>query len=41
MDDAMKMPVFKRRWHINRISEEITKQNEAEKAAAQRAKSKK
>jgi hypothetical protein len=32
------MPVGERRWYINRLSEEITKKNEAEKAAVSRAK---
>jgi len=41
MTDAKKMPVGERRWFINRLSEEITKKNEAEKAAVSKAKSKK
>ncbi len=39
VSDAKKMPVGERRWLINRLSEEITKKNEAEKAAVSRAKS--
>lgn len=39
--DAKKMPVGERRWMINRLSEEITKKNEAEKAAVSKAKSRK
>lgn len=40
MSDAKKMPVGERRWFINRLSEEITKKNEAERNAVQSAKSK-
>jgi len=36
--DALKMPVTERKWHINRISEEIEKKNEAERRAQQKAK---
>ncbi len=39
-DQAYEMPTIERRWTINRISEEIDKQNKAEKAAADKAKSK-
>jgi DNA-directed RNA polymerase subunit RPC12/RpoP len=38
--DAKKMPVGERRWLINRLSEEIQKKNEAEKAAVAKAKNK-
>ena len=40
-DDAKKMPVTERRWFINRISEEVDKQREAEKKEMSKAKSKK
>jgi len=39
-ESAYKMPVFQRRWHINRIQEELEKKHEAEKGAVERAKSK-
>jgi len=39
-EGAKKMPVGERRWMINRLSEEITKKNEAEKSAVAKAKSK-
>lgn len=39
--NAYEMPTVDRRWTINRISEEIEKQNKAEKDAANKAKSKK
>jgi len=39
-EGAKKMPVGERRWMINRLSEEITKKNDAEKAAVSKAKSK-
>lgn len=40
-NQAYEMPTIDRRWTINRISEEIEKQNKAEKAAVDKAKSKK
>ena len=40
-EDAMKMPVVERHWHIRRIKEEIDKKNEAEKAEMNKAKGKK
>ena len=40
IEDIKKMPVFERKWMINRLSEEITKKNDAEQAAARSAKSK-
>lgn len=40
-DQAYQMTTIDRRWTINRISEEIEKQNKAEKAAVDKAKSKK
>lgn len=40
IDDAKRMPVTERRWFINRISEEIDKQREAEKKEMAKAKSK-
>jgi len=39
-EGAKRMPVGERRWFINRLSEEITKKNEAEKSAVAKAKSK-
>lgn len=39
-NEAYEMPVIDRRWTINRISEEIEKQNKAEKAAVDKAKNK-
>ena len=38
--DAFRMAVTERRWHINRISEEIEKRNKAEQRAADDAKRK-
>jgi hypothetical protein len=40
IDDAKRMPVTERRWFINRISEEVEKQREAEKKEMAKAKSK-
>jgi hypothetical protein len=40
-EDVFNMPVFERKWHIQRIKKEIEEQNKAEKAAMQRAKSSK
>ena len=40
-NQAYEMTTIDRRWTINRISEEIEKQNKAEKAAADKAKSRK
>lgn len=37
-EEAYNMPVIDRRWTINRISEEIEKQNKAEKEAVEKAK---
>lgn len=37
-DDAYNMPVYERRWTMERISEEVDKKNKAEKAAANSAK---
>jgi len=37
--DALKMPVTERKWHINRISEEVEKKNEAERKAYAKSKS--
>lgn len=39
-NEAYEMATIDRRWTINRISEEIEKQNKAEKAAVEKAKSK-
>jgi len=36
-DNAEQMPVFSRKWHINRIEEEIEKKNKAEEKAVQQA----
>ena len=36
--DAMKMAVVERKWHITRIKQEVDKQNEAERAAMNKAK---
>lgn len=40
IEDAKKMPVTERRWFINRITEEIEKQNELEKKEAAKARRK-
>lgn len=40
IDDVKKMTVGERRWMINRLSEELTKKNEAEKAAINKSKGK-
>lgn len=40
IDDVKKMTVGERRWFVNRLSEELTKKNEAEKAAINKSKSK-
>jgi hypothetical protein len=40
IDDAKRMPVTERRWFINRISEEVEKQREAEKKEMSKTKSK-
>ena len=39
MAEAMNMPVVKRKWHLNRIQEEVEKKNDAERAASQKSKS--
>jgi len=39
MDDAYNMPTFHRRWHLNRIKEELDKKNKAERDASNRVKS--
>jgi len=39
MDNANEMPVFQRRWHLNRIKEELDKKNKAETTAVNKAKS--
>jgi len=37
MDDAYNMPTFHRRWHLNRIKEEMDKRNKSERDASNRA----
>lgn len=37
--DVMDMPIYERRWTMDRISEEVDKKNKAEKAAMNKAKS--
>lgn len=38
-DDIYNMPVYERKWSLQRIQEEVEKKNEAERKAAQKAKS--
>ena len=40
-DDVFNMPVYERRWVLERIQEEVEKKNKADRDAANRAKSKK
>ena len=39
--DSFSMPVYERRWTMERISEEVEKKNKAEEAAARKARNKK
>ena len=39
MEDAYTMPTFHRRWHLNRIKEELDKKNKSEREASNRARS--